>query len=274
MIKLVISDLDGTLIDSTEQLPSEAFELADYLRAKQIMFSLASGRVYELAQPFADALKIQIPFITSNGAAITWRGNRQVARYCLPFAPFAQLIRKCDQMGLSIYYSFHGYEHIHRRTPFVCSQQEKTARTYSIVPLTDSDLASAHFEKLSLMDGDETGIIAEIEQMVNAIDYPFTYTRYVNRAIEIVAAGRTKAQGVRDLTEVLGISMREVLCIGDDANDVEMLTDAGIGVAVSNALPEAKACADYIALADHARGALEAVIRNLESDTLRKEPVR
>ena len=105
MIKLVISDLDGTLIDGTEQLPSEAFELADYLRAKKVMFSLASGRVYELAQPFAEALNIQIPFITSNGAAITWRGNRQVARYDVPFAPFAGLIGQCDQMGLSIYYS-------------------------------------------------------------------------------------------------------------------------------------------------------------------------
>lgn len=272
MIKLVISDLDGTLIDGTEQLPSEAFELADYLRAKKVMFSLASGRVYELAQPFAEALNIQIPFITSNGAAITWRGNRQVARYDVPFAPFAGLIGQCDQMGLSIYYSFRGYEHIHRQTPFVCAQQKKSARTYSIVPLTERDFASARFEKLCLMDGDETGIIGEIEQKVKALDYPFTYTRYANRAVEIVARGRTKAQGVRDLTEVLGISMSEVLCIGDDANDVEMLTDAGIGAVVSNALPEAKACADYIASTDHAGGALEAVVRCLEKDYRWKEP--
>ena len=266
MIKLVVSDIDGTLVDSSEQLPSAAFELSEYLKRKKVMFSLATGRVYELACDYASALGISIPFITSNGSSLTWLGNKEVFRHYLPFKPFADLIRYCDEHDISIYYSFNGYEHIHRRTSFVRSQQEKASRSYSIVPLRAEDLSNCRFEKLSLMDGDCTNIIAEIEQIVKKIDYPFTYTRYVDRAIEIVAPGRTKAKGIEDLAKYLGITMDEVLCIGDDANDIEMLTESAIGATVANALPEAKACADYVATGHHAEGAYEAVRHYLDAE--------
>lgn len=259
MIRLVISDLDGTLIDGNEKLPPAAYELADFLRKKGVMFSLATGRVYELALPYASELGVRIPFVTSNGAAITCIDNCTLVRYRTPFAPFSQIIRKCDEMNLTIYHSSNGFEHIHRKTDYICSQQQKTGKEPSLLPLTAKDLSSSSFEKLSIVDGYESGVIAEVEKQLKNVTFPFNYTRYCDRAIEIVAHCRTKGAGVRDLAKTLGISMDEVLCIGDDANDVDMLKEAGIGAAVSNALPEAKACADYISPSDHAQGALETV---------------
>ncbi|MGN0762512.1 MAG: HAD family hydrolase [Aristaeellaceae bacterium] len=265
MIKLVVSDIDGTLVDSSEQLTSAAYELSAYLKEKQVMFSLATGRVYALACHYADALELAIPFVTSNGAALTWRGNREIFRHYLPFQPFAGLIRACDAMDISIFYSYNGYERVHRLTPFLREQQEKRSQPYKVAPLDEQELTGGCFEKLCLMDGNCTGLIDEVEQMVKQLRYPFTYTRYVNRAIEIVAPGCTKAKGIEELARFLGIARDEVLCIGDDANDIEMLSQSGVSAAVANALPEAKACADYISATSHAEGAFEAVRHYLDT---------
>ena len=110
------------------------------------------------------------------------------------------------------------------------------------------------------MDDDRTGIIEQIEKMCQQLPDEFQYTRYNLRAIEIVRRGCTKASGVRTLADHLKLSMDEIMCIGDDENDLEMLQEAGVGATINNALPKVKALADYVATANHAAGVYEAVL--------------
>ena len=59
-------------------------------------------------------------------------------------------------------------------------------------------------------------------------------------------AGVTKGNGLRQLSLLLGIELAEVIAIGDNLNDLEMLTVAGLGVAMGNGTPEVKEQANYI----------------------------
>ena len=66
--------------------------------------------------------------------------------------------------------------------------------------------------------------------------------------------GVTKASGIARLTQHLGVEPREVLAIGDELNDIEMIRWAGYGVAMGNALPQVKAAADAVTAPNSADG--------------------
>ena len=79
------------------------------------------------------------------------------------------------------------------------------------------------------------------------------------RYLEITNANALKSTALEWLVQYLGLSMEEVLAIGDSNNDVEMLREAGIGVAVANAVPAAKSEADYLTLSNNEGGVAKAI---------------
>ena len=82
---------------------------------------------------------------------------------------------------------------------------------------------------------------------------------YGDGGCEIIPAGCSKAEGMRELARRMGISPSQIMVLGDNANDVEMLKAAGIGVAVANGTEEAKACADYVCREAYTLGVAEAI---------------
>ena len=77
-----------------------------------------------------------------------------------------------------------------------------------------------------------------------------------NELLEFTAPGATKGTALTNLAKMLGIPMSEVIAIGDQCNDLDMLRCAGLGVAVANAADEAKDAADYITISNNEAGAL------------------
>ena len=69
--------------------------------------------------------------------------------------------------------------------------------------------------------------------------------------LEIVPAGVNKGEGILKLCELLGIPAERSVAAGDEANDLDMLRAAGVGVAMANAIPDAKAVADYVTQRDN-----------------------
>lgn len=270
MIKLVVSDIDGTLVDQTEALREPAFEVVRLLRSQGVLFSLATGRVQGMAEAYAQALGVTVPYVTTNGAALIHQG-RALKRWRVPLGPLERVIREADARGLSVIYSPDGYERVLRETPFILSQQKAFRRYFDVQPLSPADYAHGEIEKLCLMDDDRTGAIEEIERLARQLPETYGYTRYGLRAVEIVRSGRSKASGIRDLARCLHIPMSDVMVIGDDENDLEMLAAAGVGATVCNALPKVKDQADYVAEASHAAGVLEAVRRFLPPEQTKED---
>ena len=77
--------------------------------------------------------------------------------------------------------------------------------------------------------------------------------------IEIMPAGVDKGRGVRDMAAALGLSMDQVMALGDQDNDIPMFKAAGFGVAMGNAAPELLAAADFVTLSNNEAGFAKAV---------------
>ena len=73
MIKLIVCDLDGTLLNDRKQLDSQILPVLDALRKKHILFTLATGRNEAIARDYVDQLGIEIPYAADNGANIYCR---------------------------------------------------------------------------------------------------------------------------------------------------------------------------------------------------------
>ena len=109
------------------------------------------------------------------------------------------------------------------------------------------------------MDDVRTGAIAILEDMCKTLSDEYGFTRYTNKSVEIVNKDSTKASALRILAQHLEIDLKDIMAIGDHQNDIETLTEAGIGVAVGNATDEAKNSADFVAEGRCIDGVAEAV---------------
>lgn len=111
---------------------------------------------------------------------------------------------------------------------------------------------SAPSVKALMIDFENREPLEEMQKWVHAntegrVDCFFSSRYY----LEVVPAGMNKGGAVRDLCGTLGIPVGNTVAVGDEANDVSMIRAAGVGVAMQNAVAEAKAAADYVTERDN-----------------------
>ena len=259
-IRLVVSDLDGTLIGKDEVLSKKAIELSKKLHTAGVMFSLATGRVESLAEKYAQKLRLTVPYVACNGATIVY-GHTVIKRTQIPIGPLFNIINNADKLGMSIIYSIRGQEFVWRATDFILDQQKTFDRYHDIKRLSDTELNSVMIDKLSICDTGAKSYMHEIAEMCKKLSEIFSFTQYLDHAVEIVAGTASKTNGVKQIADYLGIGLDQIMAIGDHQNDVEVIKSCGIGVAVANATEEAKSGADYICTNSCIDGVIEAVDR-------------
>lgn len=260
MVKLVVSDMDGTLLAQDSVLGGKASLMIEKLREKGILFTMATGRSQCLSEEYEKELRLEIPYIACNGAVILSRG-KVIEQYQIPLSGLRPLVDEADRMGMSIVFSMGGNEFYYKETPWILESRKLQGFYKNQMVLTEEIWNSAKLEKIMIMDGYRSGRISVMEDMCRKLPPEYGFTRYTDMSVEIVNHVATKEHGVRFLSDYLGIGMEDIMAVGDHKNDCEMLKAAGVGVAVSNAIPDAKECADYIATKDHLEGVIEAVQR-------------
>lgn len=258
MIKLLVTDVDGTIVGKDEILHDEFVSYVSTLRAHGIEYTIATGRTLTLAETYVKKLKLDIPYIACNGGTIAKAGEVLVHK-TVPLLNLRKIFEKADAMGMSLLYSIDGTEYAYRQTDYVKEQCRLYGRYEKARPISEEEWLSASVEKVIVMAAVRDGSIGEIENMCRVLPKPFGYKRYANKAIDILHSMATKECGVRTLAKMMNISMDEVLFVGDDLNDICLMKEAGLGVAVGNAQPEAKEAADYIANEKTYLGVIEAV---------------
>lgn len=257
-IKLVISDIDGTLIDETETIPQKLIETVQKCKAQGILFSLATGRTKELVNEVVQKLGISDPYVISNGACI-FKGEECLEAHGFSAYPILPIIRRADAEGLTVTIADTRFEKALRLTDYVRGHQQFGNRFQSFIDPETEDWEHATFQKLMIMDEHRTGKIVGIRESLKPFAEQYWITTYSDMAVELGPKGCNKASGVKALVKRLGIQPEEVMACGDFSNDVEMLQYAGIGVAVANASPYVKERADYVATKSYALGVVEAV---------------
>ncbi|MDE7286485.1 MAG: Cof-type HAD-IIB family hydrolase, partial [Lachnospiraceae bacterium] len=228
MVKMIVTDVDGTIVGKDEILHDAMTSYVKQLKEKQIDYTIATGRCAGLVKDYVEQLGIEVPYIACNGGSVVRKGE-VLAKRTIPLKPLRKVFETADEMGMAVIYSVDGMEYAYRETPFVLSQQENHNRYFTQPDFTEETWETLELEKVIVMAAVRDGSIHVIEELLKELPSSIEYIPYGNKAIDIQSAEATKENGVRELARLMNLSMDEILFVGDDLNDVNMIKAAGIG---------------------------------------------
>ncbi len=257
VIELVAVDLDGTLLDAHGELPLSILPIIEELRSRNKRFTLVSGRPIIFMQQIAEALAMDTAMVAFNGAALFLK-DTIISSSPFSMARLRPILEESDRAGATVIYYTARQAYAFRRTAWIEANMQ-TIRRYTIAFPTEEEWGKPEILKIAILYHNDERIYRTIDPLLDAHTDAFSYNRYGTRLCEIMARGVDKAYGLRQLAAHLGIPLEKILAIGDDVNDVTMLQEAGIGVAVNNAHDEVKAAADHVTNAHNTDGVIEAI---------------
>lgn len=243
MIKLVVSDVDGTLLKRGEkEIAPKTLQLIGRLKEKGVLFAAASGRPYaDLKHLFAAAAD-EMAFIASDGALVGYK-SQVIAKFPIEKETGFSLMREIymeTEAEVALYGPYMAY---------MIPKQESFARYFR-------DTVRNHVQITSCMRGvAEDYLKIGIYHQENVEKYAGAVAAYwddklhrVYRSqnwLEYTAAGVHKGAGLDKLMKTFDIKAEEVLAFGDNLNDKEMLALAGCSYAMSQADEEIKKLCGY-----------------------------
>ena len=274
MIRLIGIDVDGTLLDPRGQLPQANIDAIQEAVSAGIQIALVTGRSYPFARPIADPLPDSITLIVSNGAVE--RGmdgsrvarrllDRQVARAVLdatrPFRESAALVfdRDADRQ---VMFETMDWEHPGRKAYWARNQ----SLISQSVPLEDALVE----DPIQVMFNGGVDAMRPLYEAlhIEADGFAVSLTEYTHRdfsLIDVTAPAATKGRALAWRAAQLGIAREEVMAVGDNFNDLEMLEFAGLPVVMANAV-EALKQRGWAMTGDNENAGLAAAIRRFAFD--------
>ncbi len=258
-IKLIVSDVDGTLIDVTESFSPDFYSLVDTIKTNKCNITLASGRCYGQLEKFVSALGVDLPVIINNGAGCVKNGEL-IWENVISHNYIKQAILKADELDMAIIISDGYTDRVYRHNAYIQNQIDKFDRYQeTLTPRTDDEWKNLHAQKLLIIDPKKPGSIDDIIKLLQPYADELNIVRYNDRSVDVMLKNSSKANGVARLSELLKVDVENVMAVGDERNDIEMIDLVGLGVAVSNADQSLKSRADYICIGANAKGVLEAI---------------
>jgi len=258
-IRLLAIDIDGTLVNSRDELTEVTRDALVRATEAGIKLVLATGRRYRRALPLVEPLGINAPVVTASGALIK-RPLDHVTLYRADLDPelLRRLLGVLDAAGYeAVLYADtfdQGYD-------FFCAREEVeqpeladflrlNAGCQRAWPTLMTDPPPDIFAGFAIGTRDEMlRLHDELQAKLPSRLYTHVLRspRYLGYMCEIAPSGVTKWSGIQRLAAEWGISAEEICAVGDDVNDIPMITAAGLGVAMGNALDQVKAAADRVA---------------------------
>ncbi|AZA10511.1 HAD family hydrolase [Corynebacterium gerontici] len=254
--RLVVSDVDGTLITSQERVTQRLRDAIALLDGRA-QFALATGRPPRWIFPILEQLPLRPVCVCANGAVLYDSANDKVL-HATNLAPGAMrsIVRTAREAlpgGCSVAVERVGESAFeHPETLFVVtpeyihaweSSEHGVAEEEEILakPAMKLLLRSEHLTASQMLEAVGPHIPAELAHVTFSFD---------GGLLEVSAPGVVKAHALKILAEDLGIDREDVLAFGDMPNDIEMLRWAGHGVAMANADPRVKKAADEVTAAN------------------------
>jgi Cof subfamily protein (haloacid dehalogenase superfamily) len=266
-IKLVAMDVDGTLLDGDHQLRDAVKDSLYELVARNIHVVLATARGPKALNPVLHPLQFSPLLVCFSGA---WVG--EIDRQSL--APKKVMLERRHSMSVarSILATAldHNVEpHVFTvdtwRTRKMSPETMLECRLTECSPIITSDLLEDGVEpnKILLIATEHHSshtlqtIADSVQSLSNAA---FSKPNY----LEIVPKGANKASALVHLVAILGLDLSQVAAIGDGYNDIEMIREAGLGIAMGNAPVAVKSAADWVTGTNNEAGVAQAVRRLFE----------
>jgi Cof subfamily protein (haloacid dehalogenase superfamily) len=252
MTKLIVTDMDGTLLQKDLSISPRTIQAIRRLQETGILFTLASGRPDQLMKEYVDQLGLEVPIITSNGSVI---GH--------PFEPTRLVERGLDEIALKRALDILDNEQrtymIYTKDAIFCKENDRSrffeARNQRL-PERQRAVFRYADRPATLLDGelvtkiliieDDPVIYQDLDRRMRELP-DVSVIQSQDRYIDLNPQGIHKGEAVATLAAHYGIDLSDVIAFGDHHNDIEMLQTVGTGVAMANAVEPLKAVADAIA---------------------------
>jgi Cof subfamily protein (haloacid dehalogenase superfamily) len=279
VIRLLAIDIDGTLLDSRGKLPDAHREALADAAARGIAIALVTGRSFHFTGHVVEALGFPVTVITNNGAVVKDRHGQTVMKHVLPTVAARHVLASTHGFEEHVAIVFDRsderqivFEHMDWTHPNRRGYFEKNKRFIA----AQSPLADALTEDpIQLMFNGGVTHMRELARQLRAMaiadQFSIALTEYELRdfsLLDINAAGCTKGSTLRKWAELNAIRREDVMAVGDNLNDVEMLEFAGIAVLMGNAVPELKA-RGYRLTGSNDEGGLATAIRSALTPNLK-----
>ena len=273
-IRLLVLDLDGTIVDQSDHISDSVAQSLELVKRRGVAVAIATGRRYRPSLPAYDLIGSTLPLICYEGGLIRERNTGFTHRHW-PLGPpvLSQILDHTERLSLDGRLSVHFYIEDDLYVSNLNDASRKFFEGSTVVPIVVSDLRpllNRAPTKVMLLSDDVEIITSLATQLKNSDSR--TRIREYKSSITLLEAFHPTANkrlAVRCLAEeFMALRPENVMAIGDDFSDIEMLEYAGIGVAMGNAPEAVKARADWVTETIEKDG----VARALERWILRDKP--
>ncbi len=259
MVKLIASDMDGTLLDDEKQLPDDFFETLDGLLERNITFAVASGRTYSaLEHLFPNEYVNRISYICDNGACVVHNGE-VISSSVLEKSLYDELIRFAEQED--------GFQVVAcGRKGVYCKNLgkafiEDVARYYKLHTIVDG-FADIDDEFYKLAISDTKGSVVHGKPLLDRI---FSGKINVQASgeewMDVMPCGVSKGKALKLVQQILGADRSETMAFGDYFNDADMLALADLSFCMENGHEEIKKLCRYTAPNNNVGGVTDCIKR-------------
>ena len=247
---LFCTDLDGTLLSSDKTISGKNSEAIEYFKSEGGLFTFITGRVPKTSNKIYEMVNPNAPYGCVNGGGIYDPvQNKYLWKRILPREGLL-LVRAVDENLPEIGIQLNTEKEIYTNKDNDALVRfrkvtgiEKIARHYDDVEEDILKVVLAH-KNVEMIEA----LARFLNSHPKASDFDFI--RSEKSLYEILPKGVSKGALILKMAELLGISPDKTIAIGDYNNDVSMIKSAKLGVAVSNAVEEAKAVADYVTVSN------------------------
>ncbi|MFW7268121.1 HAD family hydrolase [Gluconacetobacter sp. Hr-1-5] len=252
-VRMVVSDIDGTLVTPDKRLTHGALDAAKALRAAGITLCLVSSRAPRGMEMFLGPLGIDTPYAGLNGGLVARPDGTILSRLSLAPETTREAVATLHEDDVSAWL-FIGRDWLitDLHGPYVARERETVRTDPVVVP----DF-TGHYHDVGKIMGASTDFprLAQVESRLAAL---LAGHASVHRSseyyLDITHPQANKGYAAMELARLMGVDIGEVACIGDMNNDVPMLDEAGVAIAMGNAPDAVKTHAHFVTAANTADG--------------------
>jgi Cof subfamily protein (haloacid dehalogenase superfamily) len=268
-IRLLVLDIDGTLAGHSNQITERVLDRVRAVQARGIGVAIATGRMYRSALRFYEVVQSTLPLMAYQGAFIKDPRTQKLLRHSpLPRHRALEILTHLAPLEAQDALSIHLYidDTLHVRA--IIDDTVAYAARSGVEPVAVGDLrqlmnrhSTLETTKLLALSSD-TALIADLLSKLGQQYAPeeVYLTRSVDTFFEATHPHANKGAAVRYLAEdLLDLKPDQVMTVGDNFNDLEMIQYAGIGVAMGDAPQPVKDAADWVAPSVEADGVADAI---------------
>lgn len=260
MIKLVASDMDGTLLDSKKRLPEDIVPVIRAMKEKGAIFAVASGRQYDALRRDLSQIAEDIVFIAENGALVVERGEVLFIDALAPQEIGGILEAAKDLQGVyaCVCCADCAICEDTASAEFIGMMQMFYPSTRVVPDLAAHCAAMTNVCKVAFFDEGDA-VTHELPVLRERLGERLSVILSGEQWVDVMKPGVHKGSAMKMLMQIKGFKPEECMAFGDYLNDLEMLESVGESYAMANALEEIRAAARHIAPGNDENGVVRVI---------------